>query len=302
MVNIFMKILIPAMLLSFSTGAFAGESIKLLYRISIYADNKGGALKQPEGVACNDTSLLVIADTGRDRLLRFTFQDGALKGGDEIAVPQLAAPLRVQVNARGDIFVLDGKQRRIVKLNAGGAFVGYLAPEGLPAPVSLIPRNFRVDADGTAYILDIFSMRVLIVDSSGRYRRHIELPEGYETFSDLAVDAQGTVYVLDSSTATIFSASKDAKEFSPFTKSLSEYLTFPSNLFIDDKGVFFVTDQNAGRLAILGKDGSFQGHPLNAGWKEGLLRFPSQLCVNSSGEVFIADRDNSRVQIFSAIR
>lgn len=97
--------------------SFSAETVKFRYLQSVYFDEKGGGLKQPEGVACNEKSLLVVGDTGNDRLLQYTFQEKSLKAGNEIKIPQLTNPIRVQINSKGEIFVLDGKKRRIIRLN-----------------------------------------------------------------------------------------------------------------------------------------------------------------------------------------
>src|SRR5208337_3372562 len=88
-------------LLLLPIGAFSADIPKLRFIAPIYADSKGGALKQPEGVACNYKSLVVVADTGKNRLIKYTFVDGALQGGDELSVSGLSNPLRVQVNSKG---------------------------------------------------------------------------------------------------------------------------------------------------------------------------------------------------------
>jgi hypothetical protein len=100
----------------------------------------------------------------------------------------------------------------------------------------------------------------------------------------------------------VFSAAKDLKSFSPLTKSLREYLNFPTSITTDNRGTIFIVDQNGGGIVILGKDGSFVGRQLSMGWNEGLLYYPAQMSINEKGEAFIADRGNSRIQIFTVIR
>jgi hypothetical protein len=97
----------------------------------------------------------------------------------------------------------------------------------------------------------------------------------------------------------VFAADKDPKSFSPLTKSLREYLNFPTSLTMDNRGNLYVVDENGGGIVILGRDGAYLGRQLSLGWNEGLLYFPSQMCLNEKGEFFIADRGNSRVQIFT---
>jgi NHL repeat len=282
--------------------SFSAETVKFRYLQSVYFDDKGGGLKQPEGIACDGKSLLVVGDTGNDRLVRYTFQEKSLKPGAEIKIPQLSNPIRLQMNSRGEIFALDGKKRRIIRLNPDGTFKGYVDAEGIPSPSAFVPRSFEIDRNNNIYILDIFSARVLILNPDGKYQKQIPFPKEFGFFSDLSVDSKGTLLLVDCVKAMVFSAAKDANSFSPLTKDLREYLNFPTSITTDNRGTIYVVDQNGSGIVILGQDGSFQGRQLNMGWNEGLLYFPSQMCVNDKGEAFIADRDNSRVQIFSLVK
>ncbi len=54
-------------LLSFPAAGLAAGRISLLPKLSIYTDDKEGALTSPEGIACNDKEV-VAADTGNGRL------------------------------------------------------------------------------------------------------------------------------------------------------------------------------------------------------------------------------------------
>jgi hypothetical protein len=293
-------LIIGAMLLP--TNSFSAETVKFRYVQSVYFDEKGGGLKQPEGVACNEKSLLVVGDTGNDRLVRYSFQEKSLKVGTEIKIPQLSNPIRIQINSKGEIFALDGKRRRVVKLTPEGAFKGYVDPEGVPSPSTYVPRSFKIDRNNSIYILDIFSARVLVLNSEGKYQKQFPFPKDYGFFSDLCVDSKGTLFLIDCVKAMVFSAAKDSNSFSPLTKSLREYLDFPTSITTDNRGTIFIVDQNGSGIVLLGADGSFVGRQLTMGWNEGLLYYPSQMCINEKGEVFVADRGNSRVQIFTLIK
>ena len=298
--SFFLKVFIVA-LLAFPLTSFSAETVKLNYLQSVYFDEKGGGLKQPEGVACNEKSLLVVGDTGNDRLVRYTFQDKILRGGIDIHMPQLSSPIRVQVNSKGEIFALDGKKRRIVRLTPEGVFKSYVDPVGAPSPSAFVPKSFRIDRSDNIYILDIFTARVLVLDPDGKYQRQIPFPKDYGFISDLSVDSKGTVLLIDCVKAMVFSATKESNSFSPLTKSLREYLSFPTSI-TESRGIIYIVDQDGGGIVILGADGAFMGRQLSRGWIEGLLYFPSQICVNEKGEVFIADRGNSRIQIFTLVK
>jgi sugar lactone lactonase YvrE len=165
-----------------------------------------------------------------------------------------------------------------------------------------VPKSFRIDSRDNIYILDIFSARVLVLSPDGKYQRHVAFPKEFGFFSDLAVDFRETLLLIDSVKAMVFSATKDSKGFSPLTKSLREYLNFPTGITTDGRGTIYIVDENGGGIVILGQDGSYLGRQLTMGWNEGLLYYPSQMCINEKGEVFIADRGNSRVQIFTLVK
>jgi len=281
-------------------GAFGAETVKVRHADTIYLDARGGGMKQPEGIGCSGKPPLIVADTGNGRLLKYTYEDGKIKGGDEIKVDQLTYPVRVRITSQGDILALDGKQRRIVRLSPEGVFKGYIDPVGVSSEI--VPMSFAVDSADNLYLLDVFSGRVVELDQTGKFIRQIDFPEKYGFISDLTVDSRGTVFLLDSVDAMVYSATKDAKGFSPITKDLKEYLNFPISLAVDNRGIMYLSDQNGSGVVLVGADGSFQGRAVIFGWRDGLVRYPSQICVSDKDQLFIADRDNNRVQIFSLMR
>ncbi len=297
-----LRILLLIGLLVSPISVFGAEPVKFRHIQSIYFDEKGIGLKEPEGLACNEKTLLIVGDTGNGRLLRYNFQERSVKAGTEIKIPQLSNPIRVQVNSKGEILALDGKKRRIIRLSPEGAFKGYVDAEGVSSPSTFVPRSFKIDMNDHIYLLDIFSGRVLALTPDGKYQRQIPFPKEYGFFSDLAVDSKGDILLVDSIKATVFSAGKDSNSFSPLAMGLREYLNFATGITTDRKGTIYIVDENGCGIVMLGQDGSYLGRQLSMGWNEGLLYYPAQMCVNEKGEVFIADRGNSRVQIFMVVR
>jgi hypothetical protein len=275
----------------------SAESVKFLLSGTVYTDQQNVALHIPEGVGCDDRSL-VVADTGNGRLLKYAISEAGLSGEQIIKVSQLPYPIRVRKNPQGEILVLDGKNRRIVRLSPEGQFKELLDPKGIPAPSNYVPRSFAVDREGGIYILDIYGKRVLLLDEQGKYKSYVPLPKGAGFISDLAVNAQGDILLIDSVKAMVFGAAKGTKTFAPVTKSLKELVLFPVSMAVDKMGEVYLVDQNGGSIVLIGLDGTFQRRKLGMGSDEGLLYYPSQICISDSGAAFIADRNNNRVQVF----
>ncbi|MBI4699525.1 MAG: NHL repeat-containing protein [Nitrospirae bacterium] len=298
----FIRILVAITVFLLPLKAFSAEAVRLMPVMSVYSDDKGEGLKLPEGVACTDRSLFIVADTGNGRLLRYALENNALKtAGTEIKLPQMTSPVRVNMNSKGEILALDSRQRRIVHISPEGEFKGYVEPASLPALSQYVPNGFDIDANDNIYILDILSERVLVLNSAGEYQKQIDLPKDHGFFSDIAVDFRGNILLVDSVKAMVYSNVKDRENFSPLTEGLKEKMRFPANLTTDRRGRIYLTDRNGSQIIVLSQEGNFLGRLSGMGWKEGLLNYPSQICINSEF-VFVADTNNSRVQIFSLVK
>jgi len=277
----------------------AAEGVKLRALPAIYVDEDGSGLQRPEGVAFDGKSLLVVADTGNGRLLRYRVGAGTVTPAGEIRLPGLPYPVQVQVNSRGEIFALDGRLRRIVRISPDGALQGTVFPAGESGADPSIPRAFRIDGQDSLYVLDIFRDRVHVLDPQGRPVREIGFPPGVSYLSDLAVDGRGSVLALQSREKRVYVARKGEAILAPLTDPMSEDLAYPTALAADRGGRIAIADQNGGGIVFLGQDGSFRGRQSGYGWKEGSLRYPSGLCFGPEGLLFVADRENNRVQVFA---
>jgi hypothetical protein len=286
------------LLLAGPAQAAGAEKVRLKYVGAAYGDTGGAGLRNPEGVACDGTSFWV-ADTGNSRLLRYRLKDQTLAPEAELRAP---FPTVVQVSSKGEILALNAKERRIVRLTPSGEAKGFVTAQGAPGSADMVPKSFRLGKNDTIYILDVLGARVLVLAPDGKYLRQIGFPEHYGFFSDLAVDGQGTVFLVDSVQATIHTAAADADRFTALTADLKEFVNFPTSLEVDSRrGVIYLVDQYGSGLAMVGRDGSFLGRNLGLGWKETLLHYPAQVCLGGEGHLFIADRNNNRAQLFTVV-
>ncbi|GEJ57073.1 NHL repeat-containing protein [Anaeromyxobacter diazotrophicus] len=278
-------------------AAASAEPVAFLFEQALYQDAKEAPLKTPEGVACSEEKV-VVADTGNGRLLSYPFKNGRLGAGAELKLVQVSYPTRVQLDSHGGILVLDGKTHRIARLDDKGAFGGLVEPRGVANASSVVVGSFKVDASDNLYLLDVAGRRVLVLEANGGGRQ-LELPAGGQ-FTDVAVDAAGTLYALDAVGAAVWAAEKGSSAFHALTKGMKDRMNFPVYLTAR-QGKLFLVDAHGNGIVVLGIDGSFQGRQLSIGWNEGFVYYPSQLCFTQSA-AFVADRYNNRVQEFSLVQ
>lgn len=272
---------------------------KIKHLSSVYTDSAGMALKHPEGVACSENSF-IVADTGNSQVVQYSISAQGVTAKAVFPVPDRSL-LVAELDSKGDVYLLDGKSRTIIKLDQQGQIAGKVEPKGLPAPKDFIPRSFTLDKDDNLYLLDILSGRVLVLNAASEFLRQHPFPEGAGFFSDLAVSPQGTIYLLDSVAGAIYTQSPGGEAFELLSQGLKEYMNFPTNLAIDSNGVLYLSDQYGSGLALVGRDGSFMGRKFGLGWEDAQLYYPAQVCINKQDTLVIADRNNSRVQVFQIL-
>ena len=297
-----MRTLLMSMIVALLLGSlFVSSAVatKIKHRGSVYMEKTGLALNQPEGVACSD-QYFIVADTGNNQLVRYSITDQTMV--PEVTFPlDKISPIIAEINTKGEIYLLDGKTRTVVKVGKNGQVKGRIVPKGVPGSKTYMPRSFKLDEDDNLYLLDIFTERVLVLDASDKYVRHLSFPEGSGSFSDLAISDQGSIYLLNSVSGSIYVAIPGAKAFELLSGDLKEHMNFPTNIAIDSNGFLYLSDQYGSGLALVGRDGSFQGRKFGMGWEEGQLYYPSQICINDQDALFIADKNNSRVQVFNIL-
>lgn len=285
-----------------ASGSSSAQVARLRHVTSVYFDSQGAGLHLPEAVACGPDGQVVVGDTGNGRLLRFTYREKTVSGGTEIRIPQVTSPARVHLNSKGEIYVLDGAERRILVLGPDGEFSRVLGFDGVPPPAGVVPKALAIDSDDNVYVLDVFAARVLVLDAQSQVQRVLGLPTDTGFATDLTVDFAGNLLLLDSIGRRILLAARDAGTFTPLGKDLRPVLaTLPTSVTAS-KGVIFVAEGSGSTIVALGRDGTFLSRQLSMGWTEGSLNYPSQICVSDRDDVFVADRDNSRIQVFQLLR
>jgi hypothetical protein len=292
-------LLASAALLALAAPAAARAAAGLQPLALITADDKEAPLHLPEGVACGGKGVVVVADSGNGRLLTFTWREGRLEGGAPIKLAEAPYPVRVQIDSRGNVVVLDRRTRRLVKVDTAGRYAGVLELRGAAGPAPL-PLAFRIAAEDRLVVLDGAARRVLLAGPEGRVGRELPLPPG-GAFTDVGVDGAGRILAVDAAASRLWVAEKDAKGFRPLGEPLKDRVSFPGYV-AEEGGRLVLVDQNGHGLAMLGADGRFLGRELELGWGAGRVSYPGQVCGNGAGQLFLADRGNDRIQVLGEAR
>lgn len=176
---------------------------------------------RPRGVAVDADGSIVVVDTGNDAIRRIsragavTTLAGGTTGGfadGTGAAARFNAPTGIAMDRSGKVFVADRNNNVIRKVTAAGVVTtfagsgeaGFSNGAGTAASFSF-PSHVVVDGDGNVYVSDAGNASVRKITAagvvstlagSGRITSSGQLAaQGFDSLGNIAVDAQGTVYV-----------------------------------------------------------------------------------------------------------
>ncbi len=150
------------LVLSAGAGAAHADGLRLRAFGGVYLDPTGVGLKAPEGVTIAGGQLCV-ADTANARIVRFAFAGEKIEPTAVHLLQELPYPIRLAGTSKGELFVLDGKLRRIGLVGPGGEFRGYV-----DLPAQAVPRALAVTRADQLVVLDVARAKVVLYGGGGR--------------------------------------------------------------------------------------------------------------------------------------
>jgi len=168
-------------------------------------------LRDPYDVATDDAGNLYVADTGNHKVRKVdvngvitTFAGTGVAGfsGDGQAVAaHLNEPVRVAVDAAGDVYIADSNNLRIRKVTPGGVMTtvagtgvaGSSGDGGQAAAAQLNePAGLDVRSDGSLVFTDFWNGRVRAIQNARPTAAFDATPSGGESSLAVALDASGS--------------------------------------------------------------------------------------------------------------
>ncbi|PWU19160.1 MAG: hypothetical protein C5B50_07290 [Verrucomicrobia bacterium] len=230
-------------------------------------------------------------------------------------------PYAEVVDAAGNVFIADGHNNRIRKVDpsgiittiAGNGAFAFSGDGGYATNASLKwPRGMSLDASGNLLFADQYNHHIrkvgtngIITTVAGGTGPGFSGDGGYATNADLyyptdvIVDPLGNLFIADQYNGRIRKVDTNGI-ITTFASGLND----PIDVAMDASGNLFIADLNNNRIAAANANGvittvagngsgSYSGDgggPLNAGFH------PYYVSVDLSGNVFFSDGDNQRIR------
>lgn len=240
-----------------------------------------GELYEPRGLALDAEGNLYVADTWNARIVKYDREGRAVAAwgsGDQdlgdgrratitegdpernAAAPLgLFGPRGVAVDARGNVYIADTGNRRVIVTDSNGTFLYQFGSAGAGPGQFNEPTSLAVDAQGNLYVADTWNSRVQVFapDGAGRVG---PIPivtwqvAGWRpnTYDDPALTAgpDGTVFVSVPGRSQVVSFNLRGDPLLRWSGQSNDLvaLTSPSGLVVDAEGAVWVTDRATNRV------------------------------------------------------
>lgn len=228
-----------------------------------------GQLLYPDGLVINGEGNVIVADSGNARVVVFSPEGVELLrfGAYGTGYGQFRSPERVAVDADGNILVSDYLNNRVEVFSSGGDYQFSFGSQGTGNGQFAGPLGIKTTADGFIYVADSGNARVQKFSPEGIFIGWLGADEtdnagwhGVETANagvkdsgacrfrtptDLAIDGEDCLYVLDGEASQIqkFGPDHAREDFGHHVVTLDSAEGFVG-LDLDGAGNFYTTSQD----------------------------------------------------------
>ena len=291
-----------------SANVLADDKESALRRAVTGEVRTGQALDKPYGVAARNGRVYVGDTVARNVAL---FDLNAKKytriGMDEPGA--LRMPFGMDLDAAGNLYVVDGTLKRVHVYDADGKFLRMMGQDHKwSRPVGLAiddarKRLYVVDAGGVdspdhrVHVIDLVTGQKLSeIGKRGEGEGEFNLPR------DAVVGKDGTLYVVDGGNfrVQVFDVNgKYLRTFGAIGRRMGQF-SRPKEIATDAQGNLYVVDSAFGNFQIFNPEGQLLLDVGTRGNQDGPAKFmlPSGIAVDSDGRIYMVDQFFRKLEVF----
>jgi tripartite motif-containing protein 71 len=211
-------------------------------------------------------------------------------------------PGGVAVDSKGDLWVADKENNRIVEFNPEGEYIRQFGSMGSGEGQLKEPYGVAVDTHGDVWVLDTGNDRIEEFTEEGKYIRAVgsrgsgvgqfDYPEG------IAVSPHGDVLVSDTYNQRVEEFNEDGEYLKEIGVEGEGRLNEPEGVAVDSHGDIWVADWT-NKVEEFNEEGVYIKQIGSAGSGTGEFEHPYGITVDSKGHVLVGDFGNTRIDEFN---
>lgn len=219
-----------------------------------------GQIRNARGIALDATGNIWVADTGNDRVQKFSVDGSLLQviGRPGSGEGELSSPAAVAVTPKGNVVVADTGNRRVQVFSPKGVFLGAFRASGRKDGQFKEPVAVAVDSSENMYIAD---------RGAGRISKH------------------------DSAGNLLWAAGTSGRTGGAFHE--------PGSIVVTPDNEVLVLDAGNARVQVFDGSGKFLRAFGSEGRGPGELLEPSGMALDGGVRLLVGDRGNKRIQVFT---
>jgi sugar lactone lactonase YvrE len=204
-------------------------------------------LNGPRGVFLNTDGSIYVADTLNSRIVSMQDIEGdnwTPFGSAGNGTDQFAAPAAVSLDPSGNIYIADTGNARIVQMtDMTGS--NWIALPGSGGNSFLTPTSIAFGLSGIIYVAEVIS----VTNMQGANWAATNGSGDFESPSSVSVGNDGTVYVADPGTSTVYSMNTEGVVQAILTTDgEGDSFKNPTGICVDGNGVIYVADTGNNRI------------------------------------------------------
>jgi hypothetical protein len=243
---------------------------------------------------------------GTDSEGRLTF------GGAGFQPGQFSSPVDIEIDAEGNLYVIDYTKRKLQKFDGAGNYLAGVDVRTTPGSAEdSQPWGLTLAPTGEVIVADTFGWRVRVFDKDLQPLATFgdtpdttkPVPEPTELFGprDAAVDSQGQVWVTDTGhdRVQVFTLAGE------FVRSVGSsgrgegQFDEPIGIDIGRDGTVYVADMYNSRVQALNPDGTFKSQFEVEGWGGQEVTDKPYLTVLADGRIAVSLPSKNEVRVYS---
>jgi DNA-binding beta-propeller fold protein YncE len=268
--------------------------------LDVVIGEENSIIVRPYGVLRTAAGQIYLADPGAGLVHCLDIVNGrySVIGGQ--GGSPLRSPIGLAEDDTGRLYITDSITGMVYRFTPKTGSLKPLPSKAFERPTGIAfhPLNKFL------YVADTKASQIVVLDQDGAERRRIggrgDGNRGFNSPTDLTIDARGQIYVTDSLNFRIIVLTPEGQMVRQFGTAgdAQGYFGRPKGVALDSAGNIYVSDTLMDAVQVFDQNGELLLAFGRKGVGPGQFWLPSGLFIDRRDQIYVVDTYNRRIQVF----